>query len=179
MHEGRNIALRKWISFVFHGKKSWHSGIFLAFISCLGWIIGSAIARHIGGDHAVLMMQASCIPVTLIGALVSAWLPFVLGTAAVRFVAPELLYGLCFLDSLLFAVGCHSISVAFGSAGWLIRLLLLFTDLFTLPLLLWFSYACLTRRRLHGSFACFVLSAAVGCVDYCFVSPFLAMLIEI
>lgn len=179
MHGRRYIALREWMSYFLNDRKRRISTIFLAFAWCFGLWLGSAFARNIDGGHAALILQAADAPVKLIGSLTIVWLPLALGVVFVRFLSPKLLYGLCLLDGALLGAGCRQVALAFGSAAWLIRLLLFFSDLLMIPLLLHFSYVCLSRRQLHRPAAYFVLSALVGCVDYCFVSPFLAMLIEI
>ena len=70
--------------------------------------------------------------------------------------------------------------VAFGAAGWLVRLLLLFSDFVLLPVLPIASIRILQGKTLKRWYMVLVvgLSAIVGVIDWKIVSPFLATLLE-
>ena len=70
--------------------------------------------------------------------------------------------------------------MAFGDAGWLVRSLYQFSDLFLVPVLCWFSlrYISGDRPLVRKD----LLTVLIGCVtvcslDLCFISPFLVKLI--
>lgn len=70
---------------------------------------------------------------------------------------------------------------AYGSAGWLVRWLLMFSDILTLPLLCLFWLRAFSHERSQS--LCFaaavgVIAVFIGSLDYTVVSPFAAMLIS-
>jgi hypothetical protein len=119
--------------------------------------------------------------VSIVG-LFAVLLPF-LFTAAAAIISNHWLYHcLALIKAFLFSYHACIVSAAFGSAGWLIRYLLLFTDACTVPVLLWLwmqGTDCHPRLQLRRTLVCSMISAIVGMIDFCVVSPFLVMLISI
>ena len=155
-------------------------GIFLAIVWVIGLALGAVLSMQAGDRYFLLMRWAADRQVSIVGFLASAFLPFMLSALAVYISKPILLYGICFADAFLLSLcGCVAMT-AFGSAGWLVRLLLQFSDCCMAPILFWFSIRCISGSSFWKDFSlCAVISALVGSIDYCFVSPFLVMLIEI
>ena len=126
-----------------------------------------------------MMRRAVSCPVSIVG-LVVVLLPFLFSAFAVYLSKTWLFLPFCFLKAFQFAYVAGSVSMAFGSAGWLIRLLLLFSDGCTIPVLLWIWLRWIGRggrKALQQIAACTILGAMVWAVDYFVVSPFLGMLI--
>jgi hypothetical protein len=152
---------------------------------CLVWlaglICGGIIATQASEPYLLLMRRAAQVPVSITGLLAAVFLPFLLIAISVYISKPWLIYWIVFFKACTFMIVGFSVASVYGSAGWLIRLLLQFTDGIMLPMLCWF--AC---RHLNGgkdglwrdTVICAVAVVCLGCIDYCNVSPFLALLIE-
>ena len=87
---------------------------------------------------------------------------------------PALLYAIAFGRAFLFSYSSMVLLVSYGTAGWLVRLLVGFSGLFSCPILyrLWLRGLC-TNRRLSVSemlifIFCFFL---IGIIDYSMVAP--------
>ena len=91
-----------------------------------------------------------------------------------------MLAAVVFLKAFLFAYTGAAILILYPVSGWLLRWLLMFSDMVTMPILwfLWISVSFDNLESLHRRIVicafCFVL---VGCVDLLMIVPFLARLI--
>jgi len=151
---------------------AWTAGLFL----------GVFLANHVHDNYFLLMRMAAKSRVSIVGLLTSAVLPFlfVFYFAYIRRFWP--IIAVCFLKGFLFCAGAAAVSVAFGSAGWLVRLLLLFTDICLLPIFSWLvlRHCGASARPLQkDAVICSAMVLLICSLDYCVVSPYLAMLIEI
>lgn len=101
----------------------------------LGLGIGYLCSLHI--EYKLQLDSALSIPLTLLGSFVIRVFPLILSGVALLFRARFVLFPLSFLKSycLAFSLGC--VSGHFGSAGWLICVMLLFSDFFASASLLW------------------------------------------
>lgn len=153
----------------------------LTFVLLLGYLMGTFLAAETPFSFYALMRSAANSPVSIVGSLVSAYLPFLLAFAAVHYGKPALLYFILFCKAVVFShcsMICH---LAFGSGGWLIRLLLQFSDILLLPVLCHFAILCLRQPRTLRRSDIFIYSGAaalVAIINFCFISPYLAMLID-
>jgi hypothetical protein len=118
-------------SFTFRKK----SHCFLALSWTFGLGFGGLVFRYVGSHLAPWMpLAASCQP-SIPGLLFSTLIPFLLSAFAVYLSVPKLLFGICFCKAFLLGYVCCGVFAAFGSAGWLVRWLFLFTDLWGAALL--------------------------------------------
>jgi hypothetical protein len=151
----------------------------LAFCWCAGLLLGCFCAWQTGNVHSSLMRGAAERSVSIVG-LAVVCLPFLLTVFTVLFRTPWLIYPLCFGKGFGFAFVAALCAGGFGSGGWLLRVLLLFTDGFSAPLLL-FLWLSILRRPNRFEAKGFVISAVgllvAGSIDYWLVAPFLARLI--
>lgn len=153
----------------------------LAFVLLFGYLIGTFLAAETPFSFYALMRSAANSPVSIVGSLVSAFLPFLLAFAAVHYGKPVLLYFILFCKAVVFShcsMICH---LAFGSGGWLVRLLLQFSDILLLPVLCHFVILRLRQPRTLRRSDIFIYSGAaalVAIINFCFISPYLAMLID-
>lgn len=159
-----------------------HSCFYLALCWFWGLLCGAVFFQHSRPFALSLMRSAIGAPVSIVGLFCIGFLPFLFTAFAVYISQPRLLLLTCFCKACAFSFAFAGIYEAFGSAGWLLRILLLFSDsVYTL-----FLY-CLWLRLLSGrQFRCFsdtviyFLIAVWTCgVDYYIIAPFLAELIEI
>ena len=160
----------------------WRKGCtaFLALSWLAGLLFGAAMFLSAGNHILPWMRGVPYGSVSISGLLCVTALPFLFSAFAVYISEPRLLLLVSFGKAFLFSYVSLGILSCFGSAGWLIRWLLMFSDLMFLPALYWFW-----QRHISGSFrfsgteSLLMLSFCmlVGSIDYCCVSPLLAELI--
>lgn len=103
-------------------------------------------------------------------------LPIVITLLALFIGQGWLIFPLAFFKALAFSYVGWSIVVTFGSAGWLIRLLLMFSGCATVPLLWWFWNKALTSdfdAMIPAAVSAVLTILGIGIVDYGIISPFL------
>jgi len=155
----------------------------IALMCCLcgGLLLGHQYASLADPTYFLLMRMASERPVSIMSLFTVSLLPFLISALAVYVSHPELLLPVCFCKSFLFACCAFSATSVFGTAGWLVRLLLQFSDVCLLPVLCWFWI-----RHIGGSFGtlqkdiflCCGVALVVCVVDHCVISPYLVTLID-
>ena len=87
-----------------------------------------------------------------------------------------LIFPLAFVKALAFSYVGWSVVITFGSAGWLIRLLMMFSDCASIPLLWWFWNKALTSEfdaMIPASVAAVVTILGISIVDCGVIAPFL------
>ena len=164
----------------FHYLKSRKMNIILlAFFSLVGCSFGVYISHLSDGYTFYLMRMAAASPVSIVGLTFVILLPFLSTAFTVWISKPLLLLPISFFNSFSFTfILCCTIA-SFGSAGWLVCVMLLFTNSTV--------HFCLFRiwiRCFNGSFRscaedlfrCFWYSLAISFVDYFFVAPYLVQL---
>lgn len=120
--------------------------------------------------------------VSIVGVTLLNYLPFLLSAYAVSLSRPGLLAGVALARGWLFSFTCLRISLGFGTAGWIVRLLLLFSDLICLPLLYFFWLRLLSGGERPDAWELLFYFSVVlltGSVDICLISPILASIISI
>lgn len=154
---------------------------FLAFIWLLGLLSGVGFSSLAGHSFFSLMRGAAFRPVSIVSLLSVSLLPFLFSAVTVYIRSFGLLAVLCFIKGCLFAFVSMGIFAAFESAGWLLRILMMFSNLFCL-LPLWWCWIRILSGAPKGSFSPVVggglMAAGIVCYDYLYVLPFLAKLVE-
>lgn len=167
-----------------HGLPVWwrkSSGILLALFWCCGLLVGIGLASGASEHLVSAMRRAAGIPVTILGLLLMTVFPFLISTFAIFRSDPRLLLVIAFLKAVCFGCCSFGISLAFGSAAWLVRFLLLFSDGCTIPVLYWYWLQHISGVRSVSRWELCVLSGfylLIGSIDYCLISPFLVKLID-
>ena len=151
---------------------SWVAGLFL----------GTAYGCRVDHSFLLLMRIAISSHTSIVGLARLLYIPLLLAALAVCFHYPQWLITVCFSKAFLFAACSASLYAAFGSAAWLIRIMLQFSDTCTLPFLYWFCMRNISD--LHEKFrfdllVCLVAATILGLFDFCVISPFLVKLIVI
>lgn len=119
--------------------------------------------------------------VSIVGMIVSLTFPFIFSYILLNRGYFYLVLPIILLKAFgyMFCFCCYS--KIFGTSGWLVRSLLLFSDSIAVFLLLYYCYRYATGNR-KGSFQYFRFSILAlilsGCLDYYIVSPFIMMLIN-
>ena len=152
----------------------------LAFVWFLGLESGRFYAAQSNNTYLLLMRVAAMTRPSIIGLAVSVLLPFLITIGSVYFARPSIIYILAFLWAELFGYSSACLQLMFGSAGWLIRFLLLFTQCFTAPLLCWLMIRYIGGIKhsfLRDSLIAVSIALTIGTIDYFIISPFLTALI--
>lgn len=152
---------------------------FLAFAFAAGLAAGSFLCSSAEFTGVSWMRGAAESPVSIVCLLGVIVLPFLFSAAAVFLNQVWLLIPIAFGKALSFIQVSLGISMAYGSAGWLMRCLLMFADSAFLPVLVffWIRYGFGRRpmscRTVLGFLA---VAVAIGCFDYYMISPILVVL---
>ena len=150
---------------------AWVSGLVLGLICCLQ-----------AGDSVVSVMRSlPARPVSIVSMLFTAILPFLITAAAVFLCGPFWLPWLAFARAFCFSYGCLGVCVSFGSSGWLLRWLLLFSRFAAAPCCYWYLVHSVSGEapfRISVLFFLLCLVLLFGCLDCCIISPFLVDLID-
>lgn len=157
------------------------SRLFLAFFWVCGILFGVWICCLAGGPFLSAMRSALFRPVSIIGLLLTATLPFLLSALAVFISGSAWLLPLSFLSGFMHGAVSFAAYLSFGFAGWLLRPLLCFSAWATAPAAYWFwlRHISGSQRLSLGEACCFLSFAAlIGSLDHSYISPFLAKLIS-
>ena len=149
---------------------------YLALFWTAGLIFGAWLHRPIGTDYSDLYIAAAGSHVPFTNLLLCTCLPFLISAFPVINHAPFLLYGICFFKALSLSFVSCLVSSAFGGPGWLVRSLLLFSDMCSSAILYWFCRRFISGEcRLSRACAagCMAVLFLVVCIDYHFIFPFL------
>ena len=149
----------------------------LAFSWTLGLVFG--ICSVAAGSFGPAFQQAADVSPSFFSIISVLLLPLVISLLALYAGQRWVIFPLAFLKALSFAYVGWSVIATFGSAGWLIRLLMMFSDCATVPLLWWFWRKALTSEfdaLVPPSIAVALTIFGIGIVDYGVISPFLVSL---
>lgn len=157
-------------------------GVLLLFAFC--WISGVVCGVYCysasSPEIISLMRRAYLCPVSIVGLLNAALIPFLLSALFTAFNVPWMLPGLCFVKAFLFAFVSTGVIVCSGSGGWLARYFLLFCDCVALPFLYWYWLisASVPKKKpwflISGSV--FLVLAFVTALDYHVIAPFVCLI---
>lgn len=148
LHSFHSFCRRKWDKFC------------LALCWALGLSFGGFGFRYCGSILSSQMPLAVISQPSIFGLLTSSALPFLFSAFAVYIHAPWLMYGICFFKAFSFAYISCCVFSAFTTAGWLVRWLFLFTDLFAAAALYHYCHRHISGVR-NFSAGCLVGYAAV------------------
>ena len=154
-------------------KQKW---CILALYVLLSTGCGVCLGKLAGDPYWLLMHMAASRCVSIVGVVVCI-APYLV--VVFLHSKPWLVCLLCGLRIFLFSAAIFAIYRTFGSAGWLISLLMCFSDLCLIPMVIWLCVRLLTvgvRKRCLALTCTFIV--AVGMIYYCLISPFLANLMD-
>ena len=173
--------MNRFLTFIFPSGSERRPPASIASLWVFGLIFGSICAVAGRSVLTPLIFSAASASAPLFQLLLITLLPVVFSFCAALWGEYWLLQPIIFGKAFLFAYVASAITVTYGTAGWLVRFLLMFTDFCTLPLLLWYWIQLYTRRRsqLFASTALFlVFFLLIGVLDTHFISPFLTNVIS-
>ena len=157
------------------------SVILLALFWTVGIALGIWSAYTCGSNHIFLMRSVPFGTVSIVSLMCVSVFPFLLSAFTVFLSHSKALLAIALVKGFFFSYISACLLFGFGSGDWLMRLLLMFSNICCLPILFWYW-----MRHISGdvSFSpwltLFVASMLflIGSIDFCCVSPFLAMLIN-
>ena len=155
--------------------------LLFAAVWIVGMALGTSLSAAASNSFSSVMRMAPQSPVSVVGLAVTVLLPFLLSAFAVYKDKPQALYVVCFIKIFHLMFSGFSIWSAFGSAGWLVRFLLQFSDICTTPILCWFSLNNIDGRKIRWQRDLLISAGiymCVCCLDLLFISPFLALITE-
>lgn len=173
------------MDFIFHSRLPRlfrkDSVAFLAFPWITGLIAGAITSIFAGDSFLPLMRGALYSPVSIVSLLSAMLLPLLFSAFAVYISCQWLLIPVVVAKGFLYAFFCAGILFSFGSAGWLLRLLLIFSDTLMLPVF-WMFWLRSLKSGKSGILMRVVpaVSAAllIGSIDHTLISPFLAEILS-
>lgn len=153
----------------------------LSFIA-ITWISGLLCALlYIKQFSFSLMYPLHIERVSIVGMIVSLILPIILLYILLNRCYFYLILPVIFLKSFNYMCCYLCITYSYGTAGWLVRTLLLFSDTVSVIILLHFCYRFAAGNKI-GMTSYFKYTFAVliivGCLDYYIISPFILMLLN-
>ena len=161
----------------------WRKGstVFLALSFSLGFTFGLFLFLISGDSLFSLMRRTLYGSVSIVSLSLALLLPFLFSAFAVFISKPGMLLLISFCKAFLFSLISLGVLASLGSSGWLIRYLLIFGDIVTLPILYLFWQRHISGERTLCStevFSIVSLIFLIGSIDFCIVSPFLTGLIN-
>ncbi len=147
----------------------------------MGLVFGVFTSGFASASFLSLARSAVFSPVSALGLLLCSLLPLLFSAFAVYISNVPLLMMVAFGKAFFHAYLCLAVLYSFGSAGWLVRLLFLFSDSAVLPLL-WLYWL----RSVHDGrrdFAFRTVPAICAAIliagfDYRVIAPFLAQILN-
>jgi len=159
---------------------SLHS-VFLSALLAAFWLFGVCcgilLFLYAGTPMFFLMRRLPYGSVSIVSLLVTGLIPFLFSAFAVFISRPRMILAVSFCRACLYSFVSLGVSVAFASAGWLIRGLLLFYNSFSCVMLFFLSLRILSGGKVCWLAVIAAVTAANG-ASFCIISPFLACLIE-
>lgn len=149
------------------------------------WILGLLLGVYSGcrWDESLVPLMHGCLydTVSIVCVFCLLCLPFMISLLASFWNVRWLIYLIAFGKAFLFSFVSLGVFFSFGAAGWLVQLLLMFSEVCSLPVLYWFWMYCLDHRQgpspleIFSLLSLFFLIASLNCS---YVMPFLASLIS-
>ncbi len=158
--------------------KTWRP--LLALIWFLGLFFGAIAVSSADAIFSLTMHSALYGSLSIFGLLAALLLPLLLTAFAVYVSKPILILFFAFFKAFLFAFTAAGLSACFTTAAWLVRCLLMFSDILILPVL-WLVWLRSFEYKPVASLRCSAIAAMmtcmIGCFDFAVVAPFLMRLI--
>ena len=157
-----------------------NSKLFLAFSWILGLGAGGLAFRYAGDILLFLMPLAVHSQLSIFGLILSISFPFLLSAFALIVSCPVLLLPVCFCKAFLYSYLVCGVFACYGSCGWLIRWLLLFTDSVSAGIFYIYAVRHITGIRRFspvGLFGSISAVAMLAGVDSVYISPLLQALL--
>ena len=157
-----------------------HRKATLLFVWSFGFVLGCYFASRTPENIHLLMRTSLTERVSIVGLLSSNLLPVVLLGLALFSQSAHIVFLVYFTMSLAYGFSLISVGYAFGSAAWLV-FLVLFIPIFSKGIIwLFFAFRSIRSKRkriIQEFFVAVALLIALNALDYFTVSPFMADLL--
>ncbi len=151
----------------------------------MAWILGLLLGAYCGfrWDICLVPLMRGCLydSVSIVCIFCLICLPFMISLLASFWNARGLIYLIAFGKAFLFSFVSMGIFFSFGSAGWLVQILLMFSEVCSLPVYFWFWMFSINHRQGPSALEIFSLLSLfflIASLDSSYVMPFLASLIS-
>lgn len=152
---------------------------FLALFWTVGLICGVCYAAN-NLSVVVLMRLAILKQVSIVGLLYVLVLPLLIAVICVYYSRPAVFYLLIALKAFFSSTCLYWVANAYGSAAWLVQILLLFSATVSNAILLWVGYKQahhVFSFHIHCVFIVMII-LFIGLIDYLLLSPFTVTLLN-
>jgi hypothetical protein len=157
------------------------NAIILLLAILAGLISGSYLSLLADPSVFSLMLTAAECRVSIVCILSASLFPVVFTAFAIYTSHIRLLFPIAFTKAFSFSFIGSGLLLTLGDSGWLMRALLMFSDLASLPVLCWMwlhTFANERTSNLLSTAITVLVVCMIGCLDYYYISPFLANLIS-
>ena len=156
-----------------------HPAFALFFTGAFGLLFGTLLAANADTSVFALMRRVEFSPVSIVMCLAAQLLPFLIAAYAASISRLWLLCASCGCRLFSFAYTGALIWIAYGTAGWLVRLLFLFSDILLVPWLCWFCFRRVIREYEEKKDLCICMGMTViaTLIDCLFISPFMVKIL--
>lgn len=157
---------------ILHRFRHCRAELILIFFWIAGLLFGAFSAQRTDRQMLSLLLHLPSSPLSAAGAMVSILIPFAAVVSCTGSYAISLIAG---LRAFAFAYTAVSLNVVYGSAGWLLQLLLQFGAIISLPLFFWFVLRRLTGRAIPvwDILIVCVFTVAISAAQFYLVAPLL------
>lgn len=152
------------------------SGVFcLLFCWIIGFFAGVFVSFIFVPSFSSLMHGLVLEPVSIVGNMICIFLPLALSVISIISCKPEIILLVCFVKAVSFGFCGMLVSSVFGSASWMIRLLLLFSDTVFITVLFWLWLRHFDRQIPcdFDCYVCLMVGILIAGIDYFVVGPVL------
>ncbi len=151
----------------------------LALCWVVGMVCGFGLFWYGQCSVGALMRGIFLCPVSIVPLLTVCVIPFLVTAYAVFLSEPWILFAACFGKAVLFSFVFSGIGLSYGSAGWLMRMLLFGDSVCVILLYVLWSRSLSGRKTSRWMFLTFLgLSLGAYWMDCYIIAPFLASLID-
>ena len=156
--------------------------VLLWIVWIIGLLLGALLAPAPSDPSFFLIRPYLSGEVSIVSHLTAVSLPLLLAAYAVNINKPILILLISFLKAVHFSYCGCLIYTIYGSAGWLVRFLFQFADIFAVPVFCWFCIRQLSGTSKYQNrerMVCIGLTFFFAITDILLISPFLAKLLHI
>ena len=168
------------IGFLPRFSRSQYSEFIFSFLWCCGLFFGALFSSECSNFFSFWMRTMDPSGVSIVWLFTALFLPFLFSAVAVYLHQSWLLFLLAFIKAFIFGLCLCGVASACGSAGWIICVLLFFSESSLFPVLFFCMKRFLGRPGYFSKTEITGLAALVFLIvsiDRCVISPFLANLI--
>ena len=143
-----------------------------------GFVLGCFLFLQVVSSFSMMRGSLVC-SMSIVTVICRVLFPFLFTAAAVYYSCPGIIWGLSFIKCTCLAVSSLFIFYCYGPCGWLIRLLLMFSEVFSFPAWYYFWKRCLFSCNRKLPSVCGVMLIYLlflGIWEFYSISPFIQRL---